>query len=152
MPQIRAAHLDDVAALLELYQHLSPGDARPELADAKARFAQLLSYPGSGIFVYELNEALVASCVLIVVPNLTRGGMAYGLIENVVTHSAHRNQGFGKSILDFATNAAWSAGCYKVMLMTGSKKPETLHFYSSAGFEQTKTAFGKRRISRREDD
>lgn len=40
---------------------------------------------------------------------------------------------------------AWEAGCYKVMLMTGSKRPETLRFYADAGFEQSKTGFQIRR-------
>ena len=34
------------------------------------------------------------------------------------------------------------AGCYKAMLLTGSKKPETLRFYERCGFnERDKTAF-----------
>jgi hypothetical protein len=32
------------------------------------------------------------------------------------------------------------------MLMTGSKKPSTLAFYASAGFEQNKTGFQIRRL------
>ena len=32
--------------------------------------------------------------------------------------------------------------CYKMMLLTGSKKPETLHFYEKAGYNSNdKTAF-----------
>ena len=32
--------------------------------------------------------------------------------------------------------------CYKMMLLTGSKKPETLHFYEKAGYNSSdKTAF-----------
>jgi hypothetical protein len=35
------------------------------------------------------------------------------------------------------------------MLMTGSKKPETLAFYLRAGFEPSKAGFQKRRIPAR---
>jgi hypothetical protein len=35
------------------------------------------------------------------------------------------------------------------MLMTGSKKPSTLAFYASAGFEQSKTGFQVRRLPTR---
>jgi GNAT superfamily N-acetyltransferase len=69
----------------------------------------------------------------------------YALIENVVTHTDHRNRGFGKAILKAATERAWVEGCYKVMLMTGSKRPSTIAFYGAAGFEQTKTGFQIRR-------
>lgn len=37
------------------------------------------------------------------------------------------------------------------MLMTGSKKPETLSFYLTAGFEQSKTGFQKQRVGVREE-
>jgi GNAT superfamily N-acetyltransferase len=40
------------------------------------------------------------------VPNLTRGGSPYALIENVVTHHDFRKRGFGKQILNFALAAA----------------------------------------------
>ena len=108
-----------------------------------------MAYGGSVILVGEFGGRLAASCSLVVVPNLTRGGSSYGLIENVVTHSDYRKRGFGRQLLTAASDAAWQAGCYKVMLMTGSKKPETLNFYGSAGFEQSKTGFQKRRIPTR---
>jgi GNAT superfamily N-acetyltransferase len=50
------------------------------------------------------------------------------LIENVVTHAAFRGRGFGKQLLQAVVAAAWQVDCYKVMLMTGSKKPSTLAF------------------------
>ena len=92
------------------------------------------------------EHAIVASCTLIVIPNLTRGGQPYGLIENVVTHVAFRERGFGKQLLQAAVAAAWQADCYKVMLLTGSKDPATLRFYAEAGFEQSKTGFQARRV------
>src|SRR5262249_29314096 len=52
----------------------------------------------------------------------------------------------GVKMLQAAVAAAWQVDCYKVMLMTGSKKPSTLAFYASAGFEQNKTGFQVRRI------
>ncbi|NTE89381.1 GNAT family N-acetyltransferase [Agrobacterium rubi] len=143
---IREAHRQDLPDLIELYQHLAEGDDAPDILLANDLFEQFHAYPGSEIFIGEVDGVLSASCTLVVVPNLTRGGKPYGLIENVVTHRAFRKRGFGRQILQFATDAAWIAGCYKVMLMTGSKKPETLNFYLGAGFSQTKTGFEKRRF------
>ena len=63
------------------------------------------------------------------------------VVENVVTSSKHRGYGFEKSVVKFALNEAWKLG-YKVMLLTGSKKKETLRFYESCGFSKgAKTAF-----------
>ena len=142
---IRRAVHGDLPGLLDLYQHLAPGDDRPGIEVADNILDRFMAYEGSAIFVGEVDGALVASCTLVVVPNLTRGGRPYGLIENVVTHRDFRKRGFGKRILDAATAAAWDAGCYKLMLMTGSRRPETLSFYLGAGFEQSKTGFQKRR-------
>jgi GNAT superfamily N-acetyltransferase len=118
---IRRVEHDDLPALLALYQHLNPGDERPTddaAVDIVERFNRM---EGSAIFVGEMNASLVGSCTLVVLPNLTRGGRPYGLIENVVTHSQFRKRGIGKRLLDVASRAAWQAGCYKVMLMTGRK-------------------------------
>ena len=75
-------------------------------------------------------------CTLTVIPNLTRGCKPYGLIESVVTHAAHRNLGYGKAVLAHALSHAWSAGCYKVVLLTGRKSEATFNFYESAGFDR----------------
>jgi GNAT superfamily N-acetyltransferase len=150
-PHVRHATHDDLGPLLDLYQHLIPGDDRPEPDLAARIFDRFLSYPGSGIIIATAGAEPLAACTLVVIPNLTRGGTPYGLIENVVTHAAHRNRGLGKQVLAAATAAAWQAGCYKVMLMTGSARPETLAFYRGAGFEQTKTGFQIRRRPARDD-
>jgi GNAT superfamily N-acetyltransferase len=147
--QVRHAGPADLPLLLDLYQHLTEGDDRPHLNAAAEILERLQAWEGSAIFVGYVGEALVASCTLVVIPNLTRGGRPYGLIENVVTRRDARRQGFGKRLLSHASEAAWEAGCYKLMLMTGSKVPETLNFYLAAGFEQSKTGFQKRRISPR---
>lgn len=77
-----------------------------------------------------------------VIPNLTRGGRPYGLIENVVTHADFRKRGIGKALLAHTLAYAWSVHCYKVMLMTGRKDEATLRFYEGAGFDRhSKQAF-----------
>lgn len=150
-PHIRHATHDDLGPLVDLYQHLIPGDDRPEPDQAARIFDRFLSCSGNAIFIATIDAQPVASCTLVVIPNLTRGGTPYGLIENVVTHAAHRNRGLGKAVLAAATAAAWQAGCYKIMLMTGSTRPATLAFYQGAGFEQTKTGFQIRRRPARAD-
>lgn len=146
---MRSAGPDDLPGLLDLYQHLTPGDGRPDPQSAKAILDLLPRYPGSRILIGCRGAVPVTTCTLIVVPNLTRGGAPYGLIENVVTHAGHRGQGLGQRILQAATEAAWVAGCYKLMLLTGSERPETLRFYQAAGFAASKTGFQKRRLPAR---
>ena len=147
--KIRFAGSEDIPQLLKLYRHLDPDDKDTTVEDALRHLELLKRYSGSDILVGCLDETIVTTCTLVVIPNLTRGGASYALIENVVTDSAHRNRGYGKAVLKDATAAAWRAGCYKVMLLTGSKRPATLKFYQDAGFEQNKTGFQIRKLPTR---
>ncbi len=146
---VRAAERDDLPALLELYRHLVADDPELSLCEATERWERISRYEGSAIYIATRENRLVSTCTLIVVPNLTRGGAPYALIENVVTHAEHRGNGHGRAVLRAAIDAAWKQGCYKVMLLTGSRNPTTLGFYESVGFEQTKTGFETRRLPRR---
>jgi GNAT superfamily N-acetyltransferase len=149
LTQIRKATSADLKGLQDLYSHLIENDTRcpPDLA--KEIQCKLSAFEGSAILVGEINGKLVTSCTLVVVPNLTRGGASYALIENVVTDTPHRGLGYGAFVLENAVQMAWKHGCYKVMLMTGSVKQSTTAFYERAGFEQSKTGFQKRRIPAR---
>ncbi len=98
------------------------------------------------VIVAEAAEGLLSSCTLAIVPNLSRGGRSYGVIENVVTHADYRRRGLGRQVLLHALGVAWQADCYKVHLATGSKQETTLRFYAGAGFQPGgKTYFEVRR-------
>ena len=146
---IRPAGGSDLPDLLQLYMYLHPDVPPPAPDDAARILADLARYPGSAVFVGCLGRHLVSPCTLIVVPNLTRGGTPYALIENVITAEDKRGRGFAGQVLRHAVAVAWQQDCYKVMLLTGSKDPATLQFYTSAGFEQSKTGFQIRRVPKR---
>ncbi len=143
---IRAATEADLLGMLALYHHLNPSDPDPDPAAARRSWSMLVGSDLATVLVAETEQKLVASCTLVVVPNITRHSRPYALIENVVTHADHRRQGLGQRMLRAALDAAWAAGCYKVMLATGSRQESTLRFYENAGFERGgKTFFQARR-------
>ena len=98
--------------------------------------------PNHHLIVNEVDGRIVSSCVCVIIPNLTRGVRPYAFIENVVTHADYRGRGYATDCLDYAREIAMRANCYKMMLLTGSKKESTLAFYARAGYNSTdKTAF-----------
>jgi GNAT superfamily N-acetyltransferase len=141
--EVRIIRDDELAALLDLYTHLHPSDAPlPEADGLKLVWEEIVHDPKIQCLVVERDDKLVASCTLVRVPNLTRGARPYGLIENVVTRAGYRKQGVGTELLRQALAIAWRENCYKVMLLTGSKREETHRFYEQAGFTKgIKTGF-----------
>jgi len=144
---IRHARKQDLAGLMALYSHLHPDDPPCPPAMTEELFKRFKTYPGSAIFLGTIDGDLICTCTLVIIPNLTRAGTPYGLIENVVTHTDHRGKGYGTSVLHSAVEHGFDQGCYKVMLMTGARDPQTLGFYARAGFEPSKAGFQQRRPS-----
>ncbi len=104
---IRNIKNNEMNKLLNLYTHLHRKDAPlPEKSKLKSIWEEIKTNPLLHYFVVEYNNEIVSSCTLSVIPNLTRGGRPYGLIENVVTHADYRRRGFGLSILQFALETA----------------------------------------------
>lgn len=143
---VRSAAEHDLPEVLNLYLHLHPNDPQLETATAERVWATLLTSSLMTVIVAQAAERLVSSCTLAIVPNLSRGGRSYGVIENVVTHADYRQIGLGRRVLAHALELAWQADCYKVLLATGSKRESTLRFYEEAGFHRGgKTYFEVRR-------
>jgi GNAT superfamily N-acetyltransferase len=139
---IRRIEPSDLAGLLDLYRQLNPTDELASDATLRVVWPQLLADPRVLVFVGESEDSLVATCTLVVVPNLTRQGRPYALVENVVTARAFRRRGHGGAMLRHAVQQAWELGCYKVMLLTGSAREDTFRFYEAAGFQRgLKTGF-----------
>ena len=142
---IRIAVERDFEGIMNLLRQLNPED--PAITDGrdKITFAQIIKEPSLRILVLEENGKIISTCYLNIIPNLTRNASPYAMIENVVTDLAFRNQGFGQKLMKFALESAWKAGCYKVMLQTGSKREGTHKFYAACGFvEGEKFAFNAR--------
>ena len=140
---IREIKKKELSKLLKLYRHLHRKDVPPpEKAELISIWEEITTNPRLHYFVLEIDNEFVSSCTLSIIPNLTRGGRPYGLIENVVTHAEYRRRGFGTSILQRTLEVAWEHKCYKVMLLTGSKDPAIHQFYEKTGFQKgLKTGF-----------
>jgi GNAT superfamily N-acetyltransferase len=139
---VREVRKEDLNALLELYLFLHE-DSIPEMSDHLANVWNIITEdPNHHLIVNEIDGKLVSSCVCVIMPNLTRSVTPYAFVENVVTHGDYRGKGYATQCLDYARKIAEKENCYKMMLLTGSRKPETLRFYENAGYNSSdKTAF-----------
>jgi len=128
----RLAQAGDVNGILALYRELRPGD--PELPEPKALLGRILNNPDLALVVCECEDTLAATCMLATVPNLASGGRPFGVLEHVVTLNRFRRRGFGRAVLQFALEIAWSRNCYKVILLSGMQRSEAHATYESVGF------------------
>lgn len=138
----REAGVDDFEGVMRLYRQLHPND--PVLRDGRDAdaFAEILKTPGLRLYVLEVDGRVAATTYLNLIPNLTRAAAPYAVIENVVVDADLRGTGLGKQIMAATLQTAWDAGCYKVMLMTGSRRESTHAFYKACGFDgDEKTAY-----------
>ncbi|MBP1929966.1 GNAT superfamily N-acetyltransferase [Methanolinea mesophila] len=139
--KIREIKQQELGELLSLYRYLNPDD--PELhPDTRITgiWDRIMADPGQHYLVAEVDGTIVASCVLVIVLNLTRDATPYALIENVVTRPEYRRRGIGTRLLQRGLDIARQQGCYKVMLLSGRK--DAIPFYEHAGFErESKTGF-----------
>lgn len=138
---IRPVEAGDALALMALYAHLNPDDPVPSPAEAQARIEIVLAHPGLTLLAGFVDGLPVTTCTLVVIPGIVRNGASYALIENVVTHPDHRQRGHAARVLAEAVERAWASGCYKAMLLAGSKDPAVLRFYETCGFTRHKTGF-----------
>ena len=145
--KIRFIEPDELPQLLELYQFLNPEDPVVAVSDSlKTTWQAIIEDPKLYYFVAEQESRLVGTCMLAIIPNLTRGVRPFGIIQNVVSHPDHRGKGIGKRLLKAANEHAWQNNCYQVLLQTG--RDDTHSFYQSAGFRSdVKTGFVAKPVS-----
>ena len=91
---IREAEPHELPEVLALYQHLHAVDEpMPDDATVRQVWDDICRDPKLHCLAAEMDNVFVASCILAIIPNLTRGARPYGLVENVVTHTKYRRQG-----------------------------------------------------------
>lgn len=139
---IKEAKIDDLQVLLELYTFLH--DNPYPIVDTRIEnlWTRLIEDTNHHILLGYFEKLLVSSCIVVIIENLTHQQRSYALIENVITHPDYRNRGYASLILSAAKDIAIQNNCYKIMLMTSSKKDSTLNFYRRVGYNSNdKTAF-----------
>ena len=139
---VREARKEDLDSMLKLYLFLHE-ESIPEMNEhLEKTWNQIIEDPNHHLIVNEIDGKIISSCVCVIIPNLTRNVSPYAFVENVVTHADYRGRGLARECLNYAKIISEQENCYKMMLLTGSKKSETLRFYENSGYNSSdKTAF-----------
>lgn len=132
----------DFQGLMELYMQLHDNPMPEKTPEIIEKWNKIINDKDHHIVVAEEDGKIVSSCVCVIIPNLTHGQRPYAFIENVITDENYRGKGLATQCLNYAKEIAIHNNCYKMMLLTGSKKESTLNFYRKAGYNsEDKTAF-----------
>jgi GNAT superfamily N-acetyltransferase len=131
---IRELTRGDLQPLLELYRHLHDQDD-PVPDTAGETWEVILRDPAHVYLGAFVEQRLVAACNAAVIPNLTRGARPYAVIENVVTHADYRRRGIGARLVRALIERCWERRCYKVMLMSATRRADMHGFYEALGFD-----------------
>lgn len=136
MPTARPIEADELDELLDLYRILDPDDGYDEdEGTLYEQWERIVDDDRVDMVVVDHDDRLVATRLLSVTPNLTRGARPFAVVENVDTHEDYRDDGFGKLVLEKARELAEERNCYEIMLLTGTEKKWKLDFYESCGFD-----------------
>lgn len=148
MLNIRGATRKDAESLHDLYLNHLARHPSTEPQDMEIWRDKITGFEENSLYhliVGEIDGRVVSSLSLIVIENLTYNLQPYAIIENVVTHADCRGRGYATMLMNRASEIAKSLNCYKIMLLTSSKKDSTLSFYENCGFDRNeKTGFIKR--------
>lgn len=132
--EYKTAQRDDLPELIELYRQLNPEEKPIDLEKAYSVWDATEKSNTTRYFIALDGSKVVSTCNITLVPNLTRNGRSFAIIENVITDDNYRRQGIGKRVILNAVHYAKENSCYKVVLLSSSKRTESHRFYESIGF------------------
>lgn len=139
---VREAEKGDLDGILNLYLDLHETEIPEYTEHLEKTWSSMINDENHHLIVNEIDGKITASCVCVIILNLTRNVRPYAFIENVVTHRDHRRKGYATACLDYAKELAERKNCYKMMLLTGSRDEAVWNFYRNAGYNSSdKTAF-----------
>ena len=119
---IREIVKNDLDGLLRLYMQLHDNPMPEKTNKLLQIWDDVFRDKKHHVIVAEENGKIVSSCVCVIIPNLTHSQQPYAFIENVITDENFRKRGLATQCLNFAKEIALKENCYKMMLLTGSKK------------------------------
>lgn len=116
-------------------------DREPLNRNYRAAFNAINRDPNNALVVAELGQVVVGMMQLSFIPYLTHTGSWRCMIEGVRIHADYRGKGLGKTMIEWAIDAARKRDCRIVQLTSDKQRPDALCFYESLGFTASHEGF-----------
>lgn len=139
-PQIRIATAADLPAIIALLADDVLGEAREDMRDPLPQsyfeaFAAIEVDRNNEVIVLEDAEGIAGTLQVTLISNLTFRGMTRCQIEGVRIAGRVRGDGWGRKLVEWATDWARGRGCGMVQVTTNRVRPDAYAFYEALGFE-----------------
>lgn len=137
---LRTAVADDVPAIVRLLAADQLGAGRDGIGSAAdlrpylRAFRAIDADPAHLLLVVTDGAQVLATMQLSFLPGLARRGALRAQIEAVRVRPDYRNQGLGRSLLEWAIEEARGRGCALVQLTTDKSRADAHRFYEQLGF------------------
>ncbi len=142
----RVATADDLPALVGMLADDHLGAQREDFSDPLnpayiAAFNRIDADPHNELVVAVVDNAIVGTLQITIIPNLSFIGSPRCLIEAVRVSSDLRGQGIGGQMMNYAIDRAREEGCVMVELASNLKRPDAIRFYKRLGFDPSHQGF-----------
>jgi GNAT superfamily N-acetyltransferase len=131
-----AEDLDELSSLLgELFSEES--DFRPDRAKQLRGLRLIFEQPNRGrVFVLRRDRTIVGMINLLFTISTAEGGFVI-LLEDLVIHKEHRDQGYGSMLLDYAIEFARQKNFRRITLLTDRPELRSQSFFRKHGFYES---------------
>jgi GNAT superfamily N-acetyltransferase len=134
--RIEPATMDDLPELVELLHDLftMEADFVPDRDKQTRGLKLILEQPSRGrIFVLRNDHSIIGMINLLITISTAEGGFVL-LLEDLVVHQDHRDQGYGSKLLEHAIRYSREKGFSRITLLTDRWNEASKRFYLDRGF------------------
>lgn len=142
--EIHPATAADIPGVLRIYGQLAEERAESQPAapnDAARILDEVRKDPRHELVVAVIDDHVLGTADLVIVPNLTHGGKPWAIVENMAVDESVRRTGVGTLLMLEVERRVREAGCYKVQLLSRKNRKEAHAFYEAFGFEASAEGF-----------
>ncbi|MBL9176902.1 MAG: GNAT family N-acetyltransferase [Verrucomicrobiaceae bacterium] len=140
-PRIEPATIEDLPQLVELLVALfseEEGDFKPDRSKQEHGLRLILEQPNRGrIFVLRTDHKVIGMVNLLFTISTAEGGLVL-IMEDLIIHPQHRNQGYGGRLLGRAIEFAKEKRFKRITLLTDRISADSQSFFQQHGFQFSK--------------